>query len=57
VDAVLAVPMMDEGVEEKLTLLEYILPLFREVSVEEGAECVDPAEWVDPPLFLRLLVE
>ena len=56
-DAVLAVPMMDEGVEEKLTLLEYILPLFREVSVEEGAECVDPAEWVDPPLFLRLLVE
>ena len=46
--------MMDEGVEEKLTLLEYILPL---VSVEEGAECVDPAEWVDPSLFLRLLVE
>ena len=56
-DAVLAVPMMDEGVEEKLTLLEYVLPLFREVSVEDGAECADPAEWVDPPLFLRLLAE
>ena len=56
-DAVLAVPMMDEGLEEKLTLLEYVLPLFREVSVEDGAECADPAKWVDPPLFLRLLAE